>query len=331
MFKVRQSTLKTWRKCRRAAFYKLVECLRSKKISRPLKFGTLMHSLIETEICGKGFKDYLTGLKPEQIEGFEDREEYGNILDDASDIMHHYKLRWKNDGIRWCKGPNGKKAEHKFSMDLCKGIILNGMIDGVARTENRKRWLSDHKTFKQEWNEDDKWRNVQTSLYIPAWTQMTGKRIDGIMWNFIWSKPPSFPQMTQAGAISKRAIVTLPITVNRFLAANGLNSKTPGADALIAAGEEGVERYFQRTFIPRNERVEKMVRLDAITTAKDMRRKLGVDKTRSIDKHCNYCEFQKICNAALTGGDVKFVKKSFYYVDEAELEEVEQEEENATA
>lgn len=270
-------------------------------------------------------------MTPSQIEGYEDREEYGNILEDASDIMREYKRRWRGDGIVYLKGPSGARAEHKFSMDLCKGIILNGKIDAIAKTEDRNRWLTEHKTFKKEWSEEDKWRNVQSSLYIPAWIDMTGKRMDGIMWDYIYSKPPSVPKLTKTGKISQAAIVTLPTTVNRFLAKNELSSTHEGADFLIAAGEEGVERYFQRTFIPRNERVERMVRADVISTAKEMRAKLGVARERTIDHHCNMCEYKKICNAALTGGDVKFVKKSFYYVDEEEREESEREDEDAAA
>lgn len=330
-FKVRQSTLKTWRKCRRAAHYKLVEFLRPKLIRRPLKFGTLIHNLTEAGIKGTSVKKYLTTLTPEEIEGYENREEYGNILEDASDIMIEYRRKWKGDGIVYCKGPTGERAEHKFEMDLCKGIILTGKIDFVAKTEDRRRWMGEHKTFKKEWSEEDRWRNVQSSLYINAWTTLTGKRLDGILWDYIYSKPPTFPQLTKTGKISEKAIVTLPITVNRFLAANELTSDSPGADTLIAAGEEGVDRYFQRIFIPRNERVEKMVWKDAIATAKEMRAKLGVSRERTIDYGCNMCEFKKLCNAALTGGDVKFIKRNFYYVDEAEREETEREEEDAAA
>lgn len=325
MFKVRQSTLKTWRKCRRAAYYKLVMFLRPKVVKRPLKFGTLIHNLLEAKVKGTSPRKYLTGLTAEEIEGYEDREEYGDILADASDIMHEYIRRWKGDGITYCKGPTGEKAEHKFQMDLCKGIILTGKIDAVVRTPDSNRWMMEHKTFKAEWSEEDRWRNVQSSLYIRAWESLTRKRVDGILWDYIYSKPPTMPKINKNGSISKAALVTLPITVNRFLSANKLNSKTEGADTLIQAGEDGIERYFHRVFLPRNERVERMVWEDAVSTAKEMKQKLGKSRERTIDLGCNMCEFKKLCNAALTGGDVGFVMSNFYYVDEAERDEAEEE------
>jgi len=320
-FKVRQSTLKTWRKCRRAAHHKLVEFLRPKTLRRPLKFGTLMHNLIEARAHKISPKKYFKSLDQSELDGYDDQEEYGDIISNASDIMHHYNQRWKDDGLRTCKGPSGGIAEHKFEMPLAKGIILTGKIDMVVRSEDRRRWMTEHKTYSKEWSEEDRWRNVQSSLYINAWTTLTGKRLDGVLWDYIYSKPPSVPKLTQKGKISQAAIVTLPITVSRFIAANKLTSKDEGVDSPIAAGEEGAERYFERVFVPRNLRVEKIVLNDAISTAKEMQRKLGKSKERTIDFHCNMCEFKKLCNAALTGGDVGFVKRNYYYVDEEERDE----------
>lgn len=319
-FKVRQSSIKTWMQCKRKYHYKQVEGLRKKRISRPLKFGTLVHESVETIIEGESFGSYLANIDPVEVDSDEE-----DIRQTLSDIMHEYQLKWKGDGLRYLKAKSGKKSEHKFHMHLCKGIELSGTIDGGARTEDGRRWLVEHKTFSKEWDESQRWRNLQSTLYYPAFEELFGRSAAGVMWDYIYSKPPSIPKLTKKGKVSEAAIVTLPVTVNRFIAENKLKSSQ--CASLIRAGEAGVDRYFKRIHTPRNARVERVMTNEAISIAREMQKGHGTQKTRSIDRHCSWCEYEPLCRARLLGQDYKFVKRTQYYVDHDELEDIERESE----
>lgn len=314
MLKLSQSKIKAWRKCRRSYHYANVEKLSKKKGPRPFKLGTLLHRMQELDICGENYAQAISELSLEQINLFQQEvEEYGDICGDSLDIMAGYKEYYADDGMKPVEF-RGRYAEHEMEIKLTPTIRLTGKADLIARTRNKRSWLGDHKTGKKSFSDSQMWRNVQSTVYHRMWEEMGMKPLDGTLWNFIWSKGPSTPKINKNGSISKAAIVTLPVTVRRFLKEHKGVDKDE-AKHLLAVAKENQSRYYNRVFTPRNPRVEKMLLADFITTAKEIERGHGKRKGRNLDWHCDSCQFNNLCQAKLLGLDYDFIKRTQYAVD----------------
>lgn len=321
MLKVSQSKIKAWRQCRRKYHYSYVENLRKKKGPRALKMGTLLHRMLELNICDENYRKAVDELSLEQLQLFQQEvEEYGNIIEDSLDIMAGYKEYWKDDGVRYLEF-RGKRAEHEMEIKLTPTIRLTGKADLVVRTRNKRSWLGDHKTGKKQLSDSQMWRNVQSTVYHRMWEELGMKPLDGTLWDMVWSKPPSTPKLTKKGVVSKAAIVTLPVVVRRFLKEHkGIDAAD--AKELLAVAKENEARYYNRVFMPRQPDVERMLLRDFITTAKEIERGHGKRKGRNLDWHCDSCQFNSLCQAALLRLDYDFIKRTQYAVDETTGESV---------
>jgi hypothetical protein len=151
LFNVSQSKVKTWRKCRFAYHMRYVEKLRRRRVARPLKFGRIVHSMLEAHANGD---DPLGALEKINIDDQQlfavEREEYGEIIDDIRCIMSEYlEMDFKQNELTPLRR-KGKAAEHWFELPLPEyGIVIVGKIDEVARTRRDKlTWLVENKTFK---------------------------------------------------------------------------------------------------------------------------------------------------------------------------------------
>lgn len=308
--------LKEWRRCRRSFAYKYVDRLRPRKISRPLLFGTTVHKIIDYEVNGKTSQEAIESVNKGRSQIFTaEIDEWDAILEDARLIMEAYRDHWKDDGLDYVE-INGSKTEHQFEVDLIKGITMAGMVDAFPITPDGRIWLGEHKSRRGRIENDSvRTRDMQTMLY----TEFAGphfgiKRLTGNLWDYIRSKAPAEPDMLKKGGVSKRAIDTLPSVYRRFLAKN----KLPESDYadILSTLEENVGSWFRRCFLPTNKDAIAQLRQETITTAMEMRRKQGVDRTRNLTKDCSWCSYEKLCHAELFGMDADFIREREYRVDE---------------
>lgn len=286
MVEVSYSSVKTWQRCHRAYHYKYREEIVRKTVSRPLKFGKLIHKLIEDTIEQRSLSEI-----PDDPE-----------LEGIEDIIKSYQQYWKNDSLKFVKY-QGKRSEHWFKEEIAPGIILKGVIDAIGEND-QGTWLVEHKSTSSEWTDSMRWRNVQSTLYLAVWP----RSLCGTCWNYIYSKAPSEPVLTKNGQISKARIVTLPVVVSRFAKENRL--KPNDVAGVMAVADECLQRYFSRVYQPRNSSVEKLILKEFISVAKSMARSKAKD--RNIDRHCDWCEYEPLCRAKLLNQDYKFVLKHQY-------------------
>jgi hypothetical protein len=320
VFKVSQSKVKTYRRCHAAYHNKYVEQLRRKLIKRPFKFGRIVHECFEDTANGGEFQDTLDRLEQEEGKLFKQEiEEYGDILDDVRVILTDYFDYWGEKSIRYVR-IKGKSSEFVFEVDIAPGIILTGKIDNIGKTPNDLRWLVEHKTGKNMPNEDHRWRNLQSSVYTKVIDMVGLKPVDGTMWDFIRSKPPSAPKILKSGDPSTRDIDSLPTKINEWLAEQGIVDKEAHA-SLITRAKNNRSHYFARDFSPTKPRVIERLWDDFIDTAVEMKKNHGKVREMNIDRHCEWCEYEALCRAELTGGDVRYLKKKDYYVSEKHDEE----------
>lgn len=323
-FKVSQSKVKCWQQCRFAYNCKYVEKLKKRTIKRPFTFGTLVHSILEAR--AKGEKKPLSvldkiPLKQQKLFAAE-REMYGDILNDIRFIMTDYFKFYKDDGLTVIS-KHGVAAEHEFLLPLDKEIDFSGKIDLVVK-KSSLRWLVEHKTFGRSIPKPDHlWRNLQSAVYLRVLDMLGWKSADGVMWDYIHSKPPSRVQVTKKGLVSKKKLYTLPSAVKFSLESNGLDVED--YQPLIKAAEINRQNYYKRIFNPVNSSVVDTVFKGFIDTSREMLKYHGKSKTRTFGRHCEWCDYEPICRAELTGADADYIRERDYYVEDEIKEERDEE------
>jgi hypothetical protein len=240
----------------------------------------------------------------------EEREMYGDILNDVEIIMTDYFEHW--DGQLVYMRKNKKGSEHKFKIDIMDGVTWEGKIDGFAKTPNKLKWLVEHKSFNQMPNEDARWRNIQSTTYHRAVDILGWFNLDGSLWDYIWSKPPTKPQILKKGGVSQKQIKTLPTKILQWQKQN----KIKDIGDLLYKASLSRSDWFQRIFTRKNKRVIDMVWEDFEASIKEIVERSEKDKIRTIDRHCSWCSYESICRAELYGGDVDFIIEREYTVED---------------
>lgn len=323
-FSVSQSKVKTWRKCRYAYHLKYVEKLRRRKIKRPFKFGTIIHSMLEAKANGDEPFDVLNKISFEEEKLFRaEKEMYGDIVQDIGIIFSEYLNYWPENHLIPLR-KNKKYAEHPFEIEIEPGLSFKGIIDEVDKGSNGLKWLTDHKTFTKLPSEEHRWRNLQSSVYLRA-VQMLGwwDNISGTCWNYIRSKPPTKPELLKSGKLSERSIDTLPSVVNEVLKEHKLKARD--YPKLIKAAEDSRKNYFFRVFTPVSNRIVGKIFDGFVDTAREIAEYHGTKFDKNIDRHCEFCDYSAICRAEFMDSDVDFIKEREYYEDKDNKPDVEEE------
>jgi hypothetical protein len=320
-FSVSQSKINKFRMCRNAYHYAYVLKLRKKKKARPLKFGSIVHDMIEADIEGKN--PFKVLKEAEKLEGpmfLEEREQYGDLITDIRYIMTAYFKWWdgKPDDVDYIKR-KGKSSEHGFELEIDKGLIAKGRIDASAKAKGLK-WLVEHKSHKSFPQPEERWRNLQSVFYIRIYEMMGWGLLDGTLWDYIRSKPPTRPEILQSGKMSERALDSLPQVVIDTIKSHGLNPKD--YPELVARQEVNQSSWFQRIFTPVSKSIIQPVYDEFLESAREMRSQHGRSRVRTFGRHCSWCDFRDPCGASLQGHDEDFIlKKDFTNADEKEIEQ----------
>lgn len=295
-------------------------------------FGRLVHRMIEAHAQEEDpfavLKDI--GIENEKLFTAE-KEMYGEIVEDLRIIMTDYFDFWKTDSLRLipAKSEDGEYrfAEHEFAIDMGeltkrvgKGLIaFKGQVDGLGKTANGLRWLVEHKTHeKAPPSEDHRWRNLQSVVYFKAIRYLGWlKNPDGVAWNYIKTHPPSEPQLLKDGSrLSVKEITTLPSVVLNVLKRHGLSEESHAL--LMERAEASRREYFQRVYTPINHTVVDNIFSGFVDSAIEMQENHGRKKDMNLGRHCEWCEYEPICRAELTGSDVDWVKEKEFQHEDSE-------------
>lgn len=308
-FSVSQSKVNLWRMCRQAFYFKHVEQLQRKLTRRPFMFGTIVHRMIEAHALGQDPFKVLDEIGLEKAKLFAaEREMYGDIIEDIRIIMADYIDFWPARDLKFIE-VDGRAAEHEFSIELEDGILFKGQVDAIGVTPSKMTWLVENKTFDKLPSDDHRWRNLQVTVYTKAIQEMGWvKKIHGVAWNYVRSHPPTEPEyLEKSKRLSKRQITTLPSVIKAAVKKHGL--KLEDHRDLLEDAETSRSNYFQRIFTPYNETVADMIFAGFVETAIDIRDNHLKRKEKSLGRGCEWCDYEAICRAEFTGGDVDFVKE----------------------
>lgn len=327
LFSVGQSKVKSWRQCRRAYHLKHVEELQRKRIKRPFMFGKIVHRMLEAHGQREDPMAVLKTISFEDEKLFtSEKEMYGEIIHDIGVIMREYFKYWDPTELRYIPviDPETDKryyTEHEFAIPMNEltgdsgdgDMVMKGQVDEMVKTPNGLRWVGENKTFDKLPGDDERWRNLQSIVYRRAILHLGWmSKVDGVFWDYIMSKPPTQPTVLKNGKeFSAADIVTLPSVVRRAVKDAGFEW-TDKNKALLALAEACRPRYFQRFFTPVSTTVADNIFDGFVETAREMRDNHGRKKDQNIGRHCSWCDYEPICRAELTGGDVDFVKEREY-------------------
>jgi hypothetical protein len=310
VFQCSQSKISAWRRCKYYAFLRYIEGLRKRVKDRPLQFGTLAHTVLEVDAGGgQPFKALSVAVKEQKLFA-QEREQLTQTADEVRVIMRDYFEFWDQAKPAQQLTPikrKGKSAEHQIFVEIAKGIQLEVRLDLLATRGSGGVFLVDHKTFRQKPTEDHRWRSLQANIYKKA-TDIEGIKLDGMCWNYIRSKPPTFPQLKKNGELSLKRLDTLPEALKTF----GKAQKIEIPERMMSTALANRSSWFMRDFMPFRKTTVEAMATDFIESARDMAQNLGVQKAKTIDRHCDWCEMEAICRAELQGGDVKYIKTKEY-------------------
>jgi len=318
MIKISQSKVNTWRKCQYAHQLQYEENLAKKATPRPLKFGKIIHQMVEADAQGNDPLKVLNKVATDNKQLFlEEREMYGDIVKDIRYIMSAYFDYWKASPLVYL--PRGKQfAEHSFEVEIAPGILCKGTIDAIVRSK-KMNWLAEHKSHKNFPNTDHRWRNLQSCVYIRIMEVLGWWKVEGTLWDYIRSKSPTRPLILKSGEMSERSLDSLPQVVIDVCREHRIK---PPAD-LVYKQHENMSHWFERIYTPVKKKVVDEVFTDFLNTARQMantpRPRRG--RPKSIGRHCDWCQFEDICRAELQGSDAEFVKEHYYQQSDYDQEE----------
>lgn len=300
-------------------YNKFVLMLQRKKIKRPFMFGNIAHEMIESDLKGKDPFKVLKKIDLDNAKLFKrEIEMYGNIVEDIRDIMTDYFDFWGKEA-KAIKGPDGEYAEHEFRIELFSGIWFTGRIDAIMKAKGM-RWLGEHKTFSRMPSEDERWRNVQSSVYFRALEMLGFKRIDGVLWDYISSKVPMFPeQRLKSGAFSQARLNTIPARLDRWIA----DEKLKKADYSKIREDAMANRknWFIRVYSPVKPQIVNMIWEDFLDTAREIADTHGRKKDQNVGRHCSWCDYAPLCKAEFTGSDTGWLIDREYTTEDQRAED----------
>ena len=307
IFRVSQSKLRTWRRCHRQYYYQHILKLTRRAPPNPLVRGTIIHSMIENFISGLDpWKAWAEAQKTYGKLFKQEREEYGDIPGDIEALMHAYFRWYEKDPLSYYE-VDGHYAEHFFQVPLTPGIIMEGTIDSSAYSRDKRFWMVEHKSHKEIPRGDIKYSDIQSGIYTWVMPQIGLPKPDGVMWNYIRMKRPTVPEPLKNGEMSRRDIDTTWEVYETALKKAKLNPRDYLDMKSKLAGKEG--EFFIRVALPISKVIQENLIEEAVITAREIKRKAGIDKTRNIDRHCTYCSFYMLCQAQLRGLDDKAILK----------------------
>lgn len=269
----------------------------------PFLRGDLVHQMLEAHYQDKSpwkvfNKIIRENEKPLRI----NFEEYGDLPVNVKNLMKGYFSFYEEEDL------TPIEIEHEFEVPLTKGIVITGKIDMIAKSQ-RMLWLGEHKVHNNiPTSSIVPVANLQSPLYLWAYMKETGKKLDGVLWNYLLGKPLPIPQVLKNGEMSRRKTSTTWAVYRQALKEAGLKPKDYLDMKEQLAGNE--ELIYQRKYIPVNKTIIDNVVEDTITTAKEMEKLGGVDTTRNLSWDCDRCEFKALCMAQLQGLDDNFILKS---------------------
>ena len=317
---ISQSTSKTWRRCKRQYYYKVIEGLETRMPALPLKRGSWMHECLQWHYMGRGWEKAHARLT-KQFNNLllEEREFYGDLPAEVKRMMEAYLYRYREEEEDW----EILYVEETFVIEHGDGHEFSFKPDLIVRDKALNQTIVwDHKTTKSIPSAEYRMTDLQSGLY-PWGLKIVGIDVDSFGYNYIRTKAPTIPKINQNGEISKRRIDTDFHTLASFLKEYYADEwpKIPDHWKVQLRVLKENSTYFKRTRLKKPKAVQdRLVReLDMTTEEMQAYYEMAAENpgddiwTRTMIYSCDWdCDFYELCLIELMGGDGKFIRKTKY-------------------
>lgn len=305
------SMVKSARRCMKQYEMRYVRGYQRKRPAAPLIRGTILHEMLHARATPK-LKAGAVLAKYEAKFGElfrEEKDEYGeDFLGDLKRVYDGYLRTYgSDDNIKY------EASEEEVEVDIGQGLIYKGHLDKRLITlDDERRWLMDHKTHKNIPDESQRLNDYQILMYLWAWNRGNPKqKADGIIWDYLRTKPPTIPQTLVKGGLSQaKSIDTDVHTYMKEIVRLKLDPKDY-KQFLAEIDKRQRGRFYQRIKLPAPSKgmTEKIVD-DFIETSTQMHK--AKKFPRNLTRDCSWCEFYRYCTADVRGLDAEFILKSEY-------------------
>lgn len=300
-----QSRIKLWRKCHKAYDYKYRQGLDRRTAPSALARGVTIHEMLDAHVLGQDWQIPLGVYRQNYAKMYDDEAEGYPTPEELESLFKRYQAKYAGDGLDY-QGRSEITVEVEHRGMLFKGIADKLPVDAQGRT-----WLMDHKTHKVLPDEDARFSDIQTVLYYWAFRE-AGEKVDGVLWDYLRTKPPAVPEKLVKGGLSKRANIDTDYeTYLKAVMDNGLNP----ADYQDMLDKVKGNTFFKRIFLPKpNEALVQSVVSDFFDTAEEIAS--STSSVRNMTKDCKMCSYYQLCSAEVRGLDSDFIRKQLFVIKE---------------
>lgn len=328
-FRVSLSAFQTWQRCEQRYYFSYVRRLRTREVALPPTLGRMLHEYFESyykavkfgmsprdahlqaglEVSNKFIPEINSYTNTALLTG---NQELAKSIQDLPSKMgrltqRYFEVRGLPDAERY----EILYVEESLKMPIWPGIVSAGVADLVTLDRETQRLnLWEHKSTENVPQNAVRLRDFQTMLYGTKLKWLHKMEVDSIIWNYVRTKEPEVPEVLKSGQLTKRK--NLDTTWEMYVVTAMNNGEDP-FDPRYYEMKEYLDDREETVYFPRYENVivvdEAALMNDYIEEAQRMRQaradwEKGVSRpVKTIMRDCDYCEYFKICQAALTGGD----------------------------
>ena len=334
--RVSYSAVTAWRECEQKYTYSYVQRLRPKVDRSAPTLGRMLHRYLEVFMSGATGKSskqahryHIMALEAVVSEYAVELQGMANTAAGIGEEELATELRklvpvtkllatayFRNRGKVDFGEHKPIMIEEHVEMPVMEGIVLPSVIDLVTKGPDGRTYLWEHKSTKNIPKQGRRFQDLQTLLYAVILEERYGIHVDEIIWNYIRTKEPAVPDVLKDGTVTRRKnIDTLTEVYAQVLHEAGADSDEY-EEVIERIKDEEQVRFFPRYTIPRFQ-VEDILLRDFTRSALDIQRAMsneGFVPVRNIGQRCDWCEFSKLCEAAILGGDDSDVMRRMFRV-----------------
>jgi len=301
------SKIKLWKRCPQAYYYKYVEGIEPRLKAVPLERGGLLHEMLENYYTGKDWRKPIEKYREKWDSLMEEERDYygGDLPEECLRIMEGYVRKYKN----YIEKPLAIELDFSDNpVEVIPHIYLKGRIDLIIK-DKKGCWVTEHKSHKKIPSEEQRFFDLQSSIYMVV-SEILGYKIDGILWNYLRTKPPTIPRVLVNGRGISRAkdIDTDYDTYYDTIIENGFKP----SDYKEELQRASKNIFYLRRYLPKSERLIDGIKTE-LKTIGPIIDKLQYYPYRVTNKMvCNGCGYRALCQAELLGLDAAFIRRYEY-------------------
>lgn len=296
-----QSKIKAFRRCPKNYEYKYVQGLSRRTTPSQLARGVTFHEMLDAVAMGKDPMIPLANYRKEYNNLWNEEEGEYSSPEDILSLFNRYRKFYADDELDY-----GGRSEIEVQVEH-QGIVFKGIIDKLAKDRQGRIFVMDHKTHKLIPDESVRFSDIQTILYYWA-ARESGEKVDGVLWDYIRTKPPTKPELLKRGGLSRRKDADVDYdTLLETIRENDLDPDDYREELERASKKV----FFLRIKLPKpGEDLIKEVVGDFFHTARDIQ-----DSThfpRNMSRDCKMCSYYQICSAEVRGFDSESIRKMMF-------------------